>query len=72
SAIGLPSSHVMVAFAGAAVLARLFPGAAPVGYLLAAGCALTRVLARAHFLSDVVVGAVAGWAVGALIWRRSR
>ncbi|MGH7560418.1 MAG: phosphatase PAP2 family protein, partial [Gemmatimonadales bacterium] len=42
SAIGLPSSHVMVAFAGAAVLARLFPGAAPVGYLLAAGCALTR------------------------------
>jgi membrane-associated phospholipid phosphatase len=70
SALGLPSSHVMVAFGGAAVLARLFPRAAPVAYLLAAGCGLTRVLSRGHFLSDVVVGAVAGWAVGALLWRR--
>jgi membrane-associated phospholipid phosphatase len=70
SALGLPSSHVMVAFGGAAVLARLFPRAAPVAYLLAAGCGLTRVLSRGHFLSDVVAGAVAGWAVGALLWRR--
>lgn len=67
--LGLPSSHVVVAFAGAAVLARLFPRAAPVVYLLAAGCALSRVLARAHFVSDSVTGALAGWAVGALVWR---
>lgn len=66
--LGLPSSHVVVAFAGAAVLARLFPRAAPVVYLLAAGCALSRVLARAHFVSDSVTGALAGWAVGALLW----
>lgn len=70
ASLGFPSSHVMVAFAGAAVLARLFPGTAPVAYLLAAGCALTRVLARAHFASDVVGAALAGWLVGAIVWRR--
>ena len=70
SALGMPSSHAMVAFGGAVVVARLFPGAAPVAYALAIGCAITRVLARAHFASDVVVGALAGWAVGALLWKR--
>lgn len=70
SPLGMPSSHAMVAFAGAAVLARLFPGTAPVAYVLAAGSALTRVLSRGHFLSDVVVGGVAGWAVGAFLWTR--
>jgi membrane-associated phospholipid phosphatase len=67
--LGLPSSHVVVAFAGAAVLARMFPRAAPVVYLLAAGCGLSRVLARAHFVSDSVTGALAGWAVGAVLWK---
>ncbi|HET9276126.1 MAG TPA: phosphatase PAP2 family protein [Gemmatimonadales bacterium] len=71
SAIGLPSSHTMVAFAGAAILARLFPRAAPVAWGLATGCGLTRVLSRGHFLSDVAVGALAGWAVGALLWRQA-
>jgi membrane-associated phospholipid phosphatase len=67
--IGFPSSHAMVAFAGAAVLARIFPRTAPVVYLLAAGCGLTRILAHAHFASDVVAGAIGGWAVVALLWR---
>ena len=67
--LGLPSSHTMVAFGGASVLARLFPRAAPVGYLLAAGCAASRVMAGAHFVSDVTVGALAGWLVGAVLWR---
>ncbi|HEU5217144.1 MAG TPA: phosphatase PAP2 family protein [Gemmatimonadales bacterium] len=70
AALGMPSSHAMVAFGGAAVLARVFPRTSIVVYALAAGCAATRVLARAHFLSDVVVGALAGWAVGALLWNR--
>jgi membrane-associated phospholipid phosphatase len=68
--LGLPSSHVMVAFGAAALLARLFPRSAPVWYLLAAGCGLTRVLAQAHFVSDVVLAAVASWAIVAAIWRR--
>jgi membrane-associated phospholipid phosphatase len=72
SGLGFPSSHVMVAFGGAAVLARLFPGSGPVGYLLAAGCAFSRVASRAHFASDAVGGAVAGWLVGVVVWRMAQ
>lgn len=72
SAAGLafPSSHVAVAFGGAAMLARLYPRARWVGYTLAAGCAITRVAARAHFVSDVVFAAGLGWLVGWALWRR--
>jgi membrane-associated phospholipid phosphatase len=66
--LGLPSSHTLVAFAAAAMLARLFPRAAPVWYLLAAGCGLSRVAAGAHYLSDVTVAAVLGWLTAWAIW----
>jgi membrane-associated phospholipid phosphatase len=69
--LALPSSHAMVAFSAAAMLSRLFPRAAPVWYAFAAGCGLSRVLAGAHFVSDVVVAALAGWLVTALIWRHA-
>ena len=65
--MGMPSSHVLVAFGGAAVLARLYPRARWLWYALAAGCAATRVLAMGHFLSDVVVAAVLGVLVGGLV-----
>ncbi len=65
--MGMPSSHAMVAFAGAAVLARLFPESRGLWYVLAIGCAATRVLSLGHFLSDTVTGAFVGvlvaWAV---------
>jgi membrane-associated phospholipid phosphatase len=67
--LGMPSSHALVAFGAAAVLARVFPRAAVVWWGLAWGCAFTRVAAGAHFLSDVVVAAVLGWIVGAVVWR---
>jgi len=67
--LALPSSHAMVAFAAAAMLVRLFPRAAVVWWTLAAGCGLTRVMAGAHFMSDVVVAALGGWLVAALLWR---
>jgi membrane-associated phospholipid phosphatase len=70
--LALPSSHALVAFAAAAMLARLYPRARWLWYALAAGCALTRVLARAHFLSDVTLAAIIGWAVAALLWRGYR
>ena len=70
SGLAMPSSHTLVAFAGAAMLARLYPRARWVGYALAAGCALTRVLARAHFLSDVVLAAGLGWIVAFMLARR--
>ena len=68
--MGMPSSHVLVAFAGAAVLAQLYPRARWLWYTLAAGCAATRVLAMGHFLSDTVVAAVLGVVVSTLYWHR--
>ncbi len=68
--LAFPSSHTAVAFGGAALLARLFPRARWVGYTLAAGCAATRVIARAHFVSDVVFAAGLGWLVAWLLTRR--
>lgn len=68
--MGMPSSHVLVAFAGAAVLAQLYPRARWLWYTLAAGCAATRVLAMGHFLSDTVVAAVLGVVVGGWVWSR--
>ena len=67
--LGMPSSHTMVAFAGAAAMARLFPRAWWMWYLLATACGVTRVLAVAHFASDVVVGACLGWAAGVVLTR---
>lgn len=67
--LGMPSSHALVAFGAAAVLARLFPRARVVWWGLAWGCGLSRVAAGAHFLSDVVAAAIIGWLVGALVWR---
>ncbi|MCU0633232.1 MAG: phosphatase PAP2 family protein [Gemmatimonadaceae bacterium] len=68
--LGLPSSHVMVAMAAAAVLAQRFPRAKALWYALAIGCGLTRVAVRAHYLSDVVVALVLGWGIGLGTWRR--
>jgi membrane-associated phospholipid phosphatase len=68
--LGLPSSEAAVAFAGAAVLARLFPEAAALWYCLALGCALTRVASGAHFMSDVVLAALVGYVVTLSLWPR--
>lgn len=67
--LALPSSHAVVAFGAAAMLARLFPRARYVFWGVACGCALTRVAARAHFFSDVVVSAIVAWVVVAVMWR---
>jgi len=68
--LAFPSSHTAVAFGGAFMLARLFPRARWVGYVLAAGCGLTRVFARAHFLSDTVFAAGLGWFASWMLWRK--
>jgi len=66
--LAMPSSHAVVAFAAATALARLFPRAKWVWFALAIGCGVTRILARAHFLSDVTLGALFGWCVAWGIW----
>ncbi len=68
SGLGLPSSHAAVAFGAAFALSRLHPAQAPLWIALAAGCALQRVLAGAHFLSDTLLAAIAAWAVVAIVW----
>jgi membrane-associated phospholipid phosphatase len=66
--LATPSSHTMVAFGAATMLARLYPRARWVFYVIAWGCATTRVLSHAHYLSDVTFGALLGWAVAWGVW----
>ncbi len=68
--IGLPSSHAMVAFAAAWVLCWLYPRGWPVWVGMAVACGITRVMATAHFLSDVTVGAVAAYFLVEIMMRR--
>jgi membrane-associated phospholipid phosphatase len=68
--LGLPSSEAAVAFAAAAALARLFPESSLLWYMLAGGCALTRVASGAHFVSDVVLAALVGYLAALSLWRR--
>ena len=67
--LGLPSSHVLVAAAACLTLARLFPRTRYVWYGLIAACAFSRVASRAHFVSDVVLAAIGGVVVAAVMWR---
>jgi membrane-associated phospholipid phosphatase len=67
---GMPSGDATVAFAACAVLARIWPEARAIWYALAVGCALARVLSRAHYLSDVTAAALLGWVVTDSLWRR--
>lgn len=66
--LGFPSSHAIVAFAGAFAMARLSPRTAPLWLALAAGCGLTRLLDGKHFLSDVVAAAALAAGLVALLW----
>jgi membrane-associated phospholipid phosphatase len=70
--LGMPSSHALIAFSGAAALSVLFPEATCVWYALAIGCGITRILAEAHFVSDVVAGAAIGIAVSVVLARVRR
>jgi membrane-associated phospholipid phosphatase len=68
SGLGLPSSHTAVAFGAACMIARLHGPTAPIILAMAAGCGVTRILAGAHFLSDVTVGAFVGWMATSALW----
>jgi PAP2 superfamily len=67
-----PSSHSVVAWSAAAVLAGEYPSR--LGRLLfysaAAGVSVTRVMGQQHFPSDVLVGSAAGWLVGHYVFRK--
>ena len=67
--LGLPSSHAGVAFGGAAMLAMFMPGAGVIAMALAVGCAISRMLTSAHFLTDVFLGAVLAMWTAKLLYR---
>jgi len=66
-----PSNHSIIAWSAATVLASEYPG--PLNdiafYGLATGVSVTRVLARQHFPSDVLVGGAVGWMIGRYVFR---
>jgi membrane-associated phospholipid phosphatase len=61
-----PSNHTAAAVAMSAVLAQLYPAAAPTFWTLAVVCALLRYVLDAHFPSDVVGGVALGY-IGAVV-----
>ena len=63
-AFSFPSGHSLNAFAVCTVIALAFPSLAPLALLVAASIGASRVFLGLHFLTDVVVGAALGAAIG--------
>ena len=63
---GFPSGHATTAFTLAAALSLIAPAGRPAWLLAAAGIGASRVVLNAHFLSDVIGGALIGWWAGQL------
>jgi hypothetical protein len=69
-----PSNHSIIAWSSAAVIASEYNGPLTqiAAYGLAAGVSASRVLARQHFPSDVLVGSAVGWMIGRYVVHRHR
>jgi hypothetical protein len=67
-----PSSHSLLVWSSAAVLAEEYPSwwMQTSVYTLATGVSLTRVLGQQHFPSDVLVGSALGWMVGHYVYKK--
>jgi hypothetical protein len=78
SSVGLnssfPSTHSIIAWSSATVIAEEYGGPLTkiTAYGLATGVSLTRVLAKQHFPSDVLVGSAVGWMVGRYVAHKRR
>jgi hypothetical protein len=68
------SNHAIIAWSSAAVLASEPNGLIPrlAIYSLASGVSVSRVLARQHFPSDVLVGSAVGWMIGRYVQHHHR
>lgn len=67
-----PSSHSLITWSSAAVLADEYPSTLSrlLIYSAATGVSMTRVMGQEHFPADVLVGSAAGWLVGHYVFRR--
>ncbi|MEL7471685.1 MAG: phosphatase PAP2 family protein [Planctomycetota bacterium] len=66
--LGLASSHTAIAFGGAWATALVVPSARAAVLVGAFGCAVSRILAHAHYLSDCVLAAIIGIAIARLLF----
>jgi membrane-associated phospholipid phosphatase len=66
-----PSEHAAAAWSMAGVIAHEYPGPLPtiLAYGLAAGISSSRISAKQHFPSDVLIGSAIGWFVGQEVYR---
>ena len=66
-----PSSHSVIAWASAAVLAGEYrnPFTQVLVYTGAAGISFTRLMGQQHFPSDILVGSACGWLVGHYVYK---
>ncbi|MGH7847105.1 MAG: phosphatase PAP2 family protein [Candidatus Binatia bacterium] len=67
---GFPSGHASVSFSLAAVLGTAFPSWSPWFYLLATVTCISRLYFRAHFLRDVIAGALLGFVIGKFVSKK--
>ena len=67
-----PSSHSLITWSSAAVLADEYPSTLSrlLIYSAATGVSMTRVMGQEHFPSDVLVGSAAGWLIGHYVFRK--
>lgn len=65
-----PSTHSMLSWTIASVISHEYPGSVTsiLAYSVAATVSISRVTARQHFPSDVVVGAALGWLIGRQVY----
>ena len=66
-----PSSHSVLAWSTAAVIAGEYPHfwTQALVYTGAAGVSFTRLMGQQHFPSDILVGSAAGWLVGHYVYK---
>ena len=67
----MPSDHATIAWSIASVVAHEYPGplTSALAYGLASAVSLSRISAKQHFPSDVLIGSAIGWFVGQHVYR---
>jgi Capsule assembly protein Wzi/PAP2 superfamily len=70
--VSFPSEHAAAAWSIASVIAHEYPGplTSLFAYGLASGISASRITAKQHFPSDVLIGSAIGWLEGMYVYRK--